>query len=1065
MKYLLLLCFSFIFLGKAFAQPQTLELSSSSQVSSTNGPNQTAKVLTLYTNTNNPSGTTFIPSATKTTFSLSNQQFSKIEGNATTPGLNFGGTTGGGNTVASASDFLTQGNVGSPSIGQFSSSALNIGSGISTTNNYAMSMMMYADALINASGNNLYDTAAKVYYGNLTVTFNTPVSNPIFHVSGMGGDTYKISPSDSTSWAYLGYAARLELATGSAYKLSMLSGSTYFSVSDTSVENNSPHKGYSTPGEDKYTLGSVTATLPYKTYAASGSFMVIGTGITSITFRMYMVGDGGASNGTYTASNIKWGYTTETDGDRFSLGVDVPLTQSLSGTIFNDVNSTSNAAIDGSPISIASGKQLYVSLVDNSGAIVKTIPVNADGTYNFIGLLLPNSTYKVVLDTLAAGSTTSGLPADWYNTSEAINPAYQDGTNNGIITVAVATSDVAGVNFGIQQPPTAVTDTLPSQVNPGGTNSVTIPATKFDGNDQSGGVVDSITIASFPTNATSITINGVIYTSSTFPAGGVTVPTDANGNPTQTIAIDPIDGAVTSVITYTATDNAGAKSAPATVSVPFTTLSISGTVYNDNNGGTPDGTVPPTVTVKLYDSSNNLIATTTTDASGNYTFPGLNAGKYNVVITDPTGFSNVSSTDATPLDGSTSVTLTSTNTTGVNFGINQPPTANTATTPSQINPGGTTQVTVPATNFGGTDPNAGIITSITITTFPSNVNSIIINGTTYTSATFPPGGVTIPTNSSGNPTQTITIDPIDGTVTPVISYTTTDNAGLTSVPATVSVPFTNDVPTANTDSTTTGPNTPVTIPVLNNDSFGADSSSKGPITITNPPRNGTAVVNNGGTPNDPTDDVITYTPNNGFLGKDTLIYQICDRNGDCDTAMAIINVTIPLPVSLISFNAGINGTNVNLNWNVAQQISVKEYEVLFSTDGVHFNSIGNITATNTSSYAFTHTSPVSGNDYYKIKAVNENGSYTYSLVQIIHVGNNDSKISIMPNPVSNQLHIITSDVNSIKEIKLTDVTGKLIYINSTEKDGINMSNYIPGVYILQIINANDEIQTEKIIKQ
>jgi hypothetical protein len=44
------------------------------------------------------------------------------------------------------------------------------------------------------------------------------------------------------------------------------------------------------------------------------------------------------------------------------------------------------------------------------------------------------------------------------------------------------------------------------------------------------------------------------------------------------------------------------------------------------------------------------------------------------------------------------------------------------------------------------------------------------------------------------------------------------------------------------------------------------------------------VINNNGTPGDPTDDFIVYTPDPGFTGNDSFSYQICDSNGDCDTA-------------------------------------------------------------------------------------------------------------------------------------------------------------------------------------
>ena len=99
-----------------------------------------------------------------------------------------------------------------------------------------------------------------------------------------------------------------------------------------------------------------------------------------------------------------------------------------------------------------------------------------------------------------------------------------------------------------------------------------------------------------------------------------------------------------------------------------------------------------------------------------------------------------------------------------------------------------------------------------------------------------------------------------------------------------------DMPIAVDDAVSTDENTPVNITVLANDDFGTDGPSTGVITITAFAMNGTAVVNNGGTPNDPTDDTIDYTPNAGFAGTDMVTYQICDSDGDCDAAVVTITV-------------------------------------------------------------------------------------------------------------------------------------------------------------------------------
>lgn len=99
-----------------------------------------------------------------------------------------------------------------------------------------------------------------------------------------------------------------------------------------------------------------------------------------------------------------------------------------------------------------------------------------------------------------------------------------------------------------------------------------------------------------------------------------------------------------------------------------------------------------------------------------------------------------------------------------------------------------------------------------------------------------------------------------------------------------------DVPVAVDDNISTNEDAAVTVSVTANDSFGTDGPAAGPITIITMPDNGVAVVNDNGTPNDPSDDTITYTPDANFNGSDTLSYEICDADNDCDQALVIFTV-------------------------------------------------------------------------------------------------------------------------------------------------------------------------------
>jgi len=106
-----------------------------------------------------------------------------------------------------------------------------------------------------------------------------------------------------------------------------------------------------------------------------------------------------------------------------------------------------------------------------------------------------------------------------------------------------------------------------------------------------------------------------------------------------------------------------------------------------------------------------------------------------------------------------------------------------------------------------------------------------------------------------------------------------------------------DSPIANDDTDTTTEGVDININVLNNDNWGTDGPGTTAITIPSGPTDGTATVNDGGTPSDPTDDTIDYTPDALFTGTDTLTYQIEDADGDTDTATVTITViSLPWPM-------------------------------------------------------------------------------------------------------------------------------------------------------------------------
>ncbi|WP_408040185.1 VCBS domain-containing protein, partial [Tenacibaculum amylolyticum] len=93
---------------------------------------------------------------------------------------------------------------------------------------------------------------------------------------------------------------------------------------------------------------------------------------------------------------------------------------------------------------------------------------------------------------------------------------------------------------------------------------------------------------------------------------------------------------------------------------------------------------------------------------------------------------------------------------------------------------------------------------------------------------------------------------------------------------------------ASDDTATVPEDDSVVIDIFNNDN---DIPTDGTLVISSP-SNGTITVNNGGTPNNPADDIVTYIPDTDFNGTDTFTYTVCDNASPTNCANATVSITV-----------------------------------------------------------------------------------------------------------------------------------------------------------------------------
>jgi gliding motility-associated-like protein len=198
------------------------------------------------------------------------------------------------------------------------------------------------------------------------------------------------------------------------------------------------------------------------------------------------------------------------------------------------------------------------------------------------------------------------------------------------------------------------------------------------------------------------------------------------------------------------------------------------------------------------------------------------------------------------------------------------------------------------------------------------------------------------------------------------TYQVKDAAGALSNTATVAIVIqpVNDVPIANADFATTPEETPVSIPVLANDSDVDNSLDPASLLVITSPLNGQAVVQ-------PATGMIEYVPQENFTGVDSFTYTVSDAQG-----------AISLPVLVTITVAPVNDVPVAVNDEASTNENTPVDIDIISNDIDVDNDVtpGSIVITTNPVHGTVVLNPVTGSvTYTPDPDFTGNDSFTYTL--------------------------------------------------------------------------------------
>lgn len=176
--------------------------------------------------------------------------------------------------------------------------------------------------------------------------------------------------------------------------------------------------------------------------------------------------------------------------------------------------------------------------------------------------------------------------------------------------------------------------------------------------------------------------------------------------------------------------------------------------------------------------------------------------------------------------------------------------------------------------------------------------------------------------------------------------------------------------------------------------------------------------------------------------------------GDCSGTTAV-TTTGANPVKLSYFKGYSENNQIHLQWQTEAETNSSYFMVQRSTDAKEFSDLEMIKATGESTqkviYDYIDKSPSQGINYYRLRQVDNDGSFTFS--KIIDIKQNGaSELMVFPNPSVGNLTL--KGLSDVVSYEAYAINGKKVEVK-LEKSGADYQvvfteNQAKGVYLLKL---------------
>jgi hypothetical protein len=121
-------------------------------------------------------------------------------------------------------------------------------------------------------------------------------------------------------------------------------------------------------------------------------------------------------------------------------------------------------------------------------------------------------------------------------------------------------------------------------------------------------------------------------------------------------------------------------------------------------------------------------------------------------------------------------------------------------------------------------------------------------------------------------------------------------------------------------------------------------------------------------------------------------------------------------------------------------------------------------------YVYTDRQVSQGSNFYRIRAVDQNGTSSYSEIEVVFF-NAGSMISVFPNPVKNNLRFSVTHPGETKQatykvynaLMQQQLSGYLKLQRTNSQHLIPLNGFQRGIYILRVVSGNEVMQEKFVV--